>query len=203
MSVVVNCELPENWKKSKIGDFAHTTSGGTPKRSSAEFYGGDVPWVKSGDLNDSALFSVDEYISELGLEKSSAKLFAPGTVLIALYGATIGRLSILQFEASTNQAVCGITVPKGIDNKYLLREETDFSNYKRQPLSTLNGIGQFYNDESAYLRRYYDNTFLEEVNEYYDSYRLGNGTDQGDIMISKSDKVNGLERKELNFKPFI
>jgi type I restriction enzyme S subunit len=119
MSVDVNSELPENWEKVKIGEFARTTSGGTPKRSNAEYYGGDVAWVKSGDLNDSALFSVGEYLTRLGLEKSSAKLFKPGTVLIALYGATIGRLSILQFEAATNQAVCGITVPKGVDNKYL------------------------------------------------------------------------------------
>ncbi|MCP4236314.1 MAG: hypothetical protein GY770_22495 [Aestuariibacter sp.] len=119
MSVVVDCDLPENWAKSKIGDFAHTTSGGTPKRSMKEYYGGNIPWVKSGDLNDGALFSVDEYITELGLTKSSAKLFKPGTLLIALYGATIGRLALLQFEASTNQAVCGITLPEEVYNKYL------------------------------------------------------------------------------------
>ena len=119
MSVVVECELPEKWDVVKIGDYAHTTSGGTPKRSYPEYYGGNVPWVKSGDLNDSTLFSVDEYISDLGLEKSSAKLFKPGTVLVALYGATIGRLSILQIEAASNQAVCGITLPDEMDNKYL------------------------------------------------------------------------------------
>lgn len=119
MSVVVECELPDKWEIVKIGDFAHTTSGGTPKRSNSEYYGGNVPWVKSGDLNDASLFSVDEYISDLGLEKSSAKLFKPGTVLIALYGATIGRLSILQIEAASNQAVCGITLPDEVDNKYL------------------------------------------------------------------------------------
>ena len=109
----------EDWQFLPIKDFAHTTSGGTPKRGVAEYYNGDVPWVKSGDLNDSHLNKVDEYITELGLDKSSAKLFKPGTLLIALYGATIGRLSILNIEASTNQAVCGITVPKDVDVKYL------------------------------------------------------------------------------------
>lgn len=119
MSIEVLVELPETWRKLRIGEFAHTTSGGTPSRSKPEYYGGDIPWVKSGDLNDGQLSQVDEYISNLGLKNSSAKLFLPGTVLIALYGATIGRLSILQIEAATNQAVCGITVPEDVNNKYL------------------------------------------------------------------------------------
>ncbi len=112
-------ELPEGWQFLLIKDFAHTTSGGTPKRGVAEYYNGDIPWVKSGDLNDGILNEAEEYITPLGLEKSSAKLFRPGTLLIALYGATIGRLSILGFEASTNQAVCGISVPDYVDVKYL------------------------------------------------------------------------------------
>lgn len=112
-------ESLEGWQFLPIKEFAHTTSGGTPKRGVAEYYNGDVPWVKSGDLNDGYLNKVEEYITALGLEKSSAKLFKPGTLLIALYGATIGRLSILNFEASTNQAVCGITVPEDVDVKYL------------------------------------------------------------------------------------
>lgn len=119
MSDFSTSSLPRSWNISKIGDFAHTTSGGTPKRSSPEYYDGDIPWVKSGDLNDSALFGVDEHISDLGLKNSSAKLFKPETVLIALYGATIGRLSILKTSAATNQAICGITLPEGMSNLYL------------------------------------------------------------------------------------
>ena len=119
MSIVANDSLPDSWNILKIGEFAHTTSGGTPKRSFPEYYNGDIPWVKSGDLNDSTLFNVDEYISKLGLKKSSAKLFKPETVLIALYGATIGRLSILQVEAASNQAVCGISLPDEVSSKYL------------------------------------------------------------------------------------
>jgi type I restriction enzyme S subunit len=118
-NVAVKQENQEEWQFLRIKDIAHTTSGGTPKRGVAEYYNGDVPWIKSGDLNDSYLNACDEYITELGLEKSSAKLFKSGTLLIALYGATIGRLSILNFEASTNQAVCGISVPENVDVKYL------------------------------------------------------------------------------------
>ena len=118
-SVAVKQDNQEGWQFLKVKDFAHTTSGGTPKRGVSEYYNGDVSWVKSGDLNDGHLNKVDEYITKLGLEKSSAKLFKPGTLLIALYGATIGRLSILNVEASTNQAVCGISVPESVDVKYL------------------------------------------------------------------------------------
>jgi type I restriction enzyme, S subunit len=118
-NVAVKQDNQADWQFLPIKDFAHTTSGGTPRRGVAEYYNGEVPWVKSGDLNDSHLNKADEYITELGLEKSSAKLFKPGTLLIALYGATIGRLSILNFEASTNQAICGISVPENVDVKYL------------------------------------------------------------------------------------
>ena len=97
-NVAIKQDSQKDWQFLSIKDFAHTTSGGTPKRGVVEYYNGDVPWVKSGDLNDSQLNSCDEFITKLGLEKSSAKLFKPGTVLIALYGATIGRLSILNFE---------------------------------------------------------------------------------------------------------
>ena len=111
--------MQERWTFLPIKEFARTTSGGTPKRSVAKYYGGNVPWIKSGDLNDGILNSCEEFITELGLEKSSAKLFHSGTLLIALYGATIGKLAILNFEATTNQAVCGILLPDNIDTKYV------------------------------------------------------------------------------------
>jgi len=114
-----NIDKQQGWQFLSIKEFAHTTSGGTPKRGMAEYYNGEIPWVKSGDLNNGYLNSCDEYITELGLNKSSAKIFKSGTLLIALYGATIGRLSILNFEASTNQAICGITVNENVDVKYL------------------------------------------------------------------------------------
>lgn len=86
-----------------------TTSGGTPSRSNKLFYQGNVNWLKSGELNDNMeLMESEEHITNEALKKSSAKLFPKNTVLIALYGATIGKLAILRNESSTNQAVCGI-----------------------------------------------------------------------------------------------
>src|SRR5215211_395607 len=100
--------LPYGWAWKKIEEIADTTSGGTPLRSHAEYYGGNIPWVKSGELRDGIIQEVDETITEAGLKNSSAKLFPKDTVVVALYGATVGRTGILGIDATTNQAVCGI-----------------------------------------------------------------------------------------------
>lgn len=110
---------PSSWVRMPIGEVAATSTGGTPSRSNPNFYGGSIPWVKSGELGDSIVNSAEETLSEEGLHSSSAKLFPSGTVCIALYGATVGKLGLLGIEASTNQAVCGIFLPDGISNRYL------------------------------------------------------------------------------------
>lgn len=103
----------------KLGDVCHTTSGGTPARSKPEYYGGDIPWVKSGDLTDGIVSHASESVTQSGIDNSSAKLFKPGTLLVAMYGATVGKLSILGIEAATNQAICGITPTDSVDTWYL------------------------------------------------------------------------------------
>lgn len=108
-----------NWKTVKLGDVCKTTSGGTPKRGVANYYNGDIPWVKSGELKDSLIKKTGEHISKLGLDSSSAKLIPKGTLLIALYGATVGKLGILDIEAASNQAVCAIYPSKAVHQKYL------------------------------------------------------------------------------------
>jgi type I restriction enzyme S subunit len=108
-----------NWQSRTLGTLATTTSGGTPSRKRKDYYGGSIPWVKSGELNDDFIFDTEEHITEAGLKNSSAKLFPSGTVLIALYGATVGKTSILRTDASTNQAVCGITPGPDLDAGYL------------------------------------------------------------------------------------
>ncbi len=115
-------ELPKGWIEIPLEQVATWGSGGTPKRSEPSYYGGDVPWVKTGDLGPRYLKEASEYISQRGIEKSSAKLFPKGSVAIAMYGATIGKTSILDFEASTNQA-CAVGDP--IDGVIL----TDFLYY--------------------------------------------------------------------------
>jgi len=97
------------WTFVKISEFCRTGSGGTPSTQKKEiYYGGDIPWVKSGELRDDILLSTEETLSLAGLEHSSAKLVPCGAVLVALYGATVGRTALLGIDATTNQAVCHI-----------------------------------------------------------------------------------------------
>ncbi|MBH2564780.1 restriction endonuclease subunit S [Serratia marcescens] len=105
----------------KIEDFCSTGSGGTPSKSKPEYYeGGDIPWIKSGDLKDSTIYDANEYITVAGLENSSAKIVEKDSILIAMYGATVGRLAILGINAATNQAICNIRPDTTIaDMKYL------------------------------------------------------------------------------------
>ncbi|MCA8442771.1 restriction endonuclease subunit S [Escherichia coli] len=110
-----------SWRYLKIEDFCSTGSGGTPSRSKPEYYeGGDIPWIKSGDLKDSKIYDANEYITAAGLENSSAKIVEKDSILIAMYGATVGRLAILGINAATNQAICNIRPDTTIaDMKYL------------------------------------------------------------------------------------
>ena len=104
----------------KIGDVFKVTSGGTPSRKKQEYYkNGTIPWVKTGDLKGKYANEPKEYITELALANSSAKIFPKNTVLLAMYGASIGACSILKIAAATNQA-CGAILPsEKCDHVYL------------------------------------------------------------------------------------
>jgi len=109
----------EDWVSDELGNIFHTTSGGTPSRRNDDYYKGSILWVKSGELDKGVIFDTEEKISEDAVKYSSAKLFPKGTLLIALYGATIGKLAFLGVEAATNQAICGIFKNDNIDSKFL------------------------------------------------------------------------------------
>ena len=101
-------QIPKSWTRDKIGSVFFTTSGGTPSRKNPNYYIGSIPWVKSGELDKGLIIQTEEYISPEAIQNSSAKVFPKGTLLIALYGATIGKLGFLGVDAATNQAICGI-----------------------------------------------------------------------------------------------
>lgn len=107
----------------KISTFCKTGSGGTPSRSNNAFFeNGTIPWVKSGELKNRYITEVEEYITNLAVEKSSAKLVSKGSLLIAMYGATVGEVSQLTFDATTNQAICNIQPDENVcDVNYLYR----------------------------------------------------------------------------------
>ena len=113
-------QIPENWQWVRLGEIFFTTSGGTPLKGHPEYYeNGIIPWVKSGDLKEKYLYSAETYITAEALENSSAKYFPINTVAVAMYGATIGKVSIFQNEMTTNQAICGIFPNKIVIAEYL------------------------------------------------------------------------------------
>lgn len=104
----------------RIDEIAETTSGGTPNRTVTAFYGGEIPWIKSGELNDGLIENAEEYITEQGLKNSSTKIYPKGTLVIALYGATVGKIGILGIDAASNQAVCAVTLKNAEVSKNFL-----------------------------------------------------------------------------------
>lgn len=99
-------KLPEGWCLTTLGSIGLWQSGATPSRLQKEYYGGNIPWLKTGDLNDGIIINIPEFITEKALAETSVKLNPSGSVLIAMYGATIGKVGILSFPATTNQACC-------------------------------------------------------------------------------------------------
>ena len=113
-------ELPNGWVWARLGELGIWKAGGTPSRSHNEYYrNGDIPWLKTGDLNDGFISDIPEKITKRGLESTSARVNAPGSVLMAMYGATIGKLGILAIPAATNQACCACDLLNCAEPEYL------------------------------------------------------------------------------------
>jgi type I restriction enzyme, S subunit len=102
--------LPKNWVRTTLEEVADWGSGGTPSRTHPEYYGGEIPWIKTGELGQGTITTTAETITELGLQNSSTKVFPKNSVAIAMYGATIGKTAILGIDAATNQA-CAVGIP--------------------------------------------------------------------------------------------
>lgn len=106
--VKVKDGVPEGWEKGVVGDYYDTASGGTPSRANPDYYEGDISWVKTQELNEDFIFDTQEKITELALQNSSAKIFPTNTLLVAMYGASIGRTGLLAAPAASNQACCAL-----------------------------------------------------------------------------------------------
>ncbi len=109
----------EEWEEVKIKEIATTFSGGTPSSKKKEYYNGNIPWLKSGELNKGIIEKTEGYISELGLENSSAKIVEVDTILIAMYGATAGVCAITKIQGAINQAVLAINLTEEDDNFFI------------------------------------------------------------------------------------
>ena len=130
-------EVPSHWRKDKISRMVEfSASGGTPTSTNESYYDGNIKWVQTGELNDCEIFDTEKKLTEEGFKASSTKLFPAETLLVAMYGATIGKLGILKTEATTNQACCALFFnTKKWNTKYFfyyflnIREKLIFSSY--------------------------------------------------------------------------
>lgn len=113
-------DLPMGWVWTQLGEIVDWSSGGTPSRKNPEYYNGDIAWIKTGDLGEKYINQTSEHITQEAIKNSSAKLFPRGSVALAMYGATIGKTSILGIDATTNQA-CAVALPKKeiLDTEFL------------------------------------------------------------------------------------
>lgn len=109
------------WPVTRLGDVLDVVSGGTPSRAKKEYWGGEIPWVKTGEVTYSIITSTEESITVSGLKNSSARLVPIGTVLVALFGQgpTLGRAAIIGIEAATNQACACILPNPSMDNEFV------------------------------------------------------------------------------------
>ena len=113
-------DLPKGWIFTRLNNLGDWGAGATPNRSRHEYYGGNIPWFKSGELNRDYISISEEFVTDLALKETSLRYNKVGDVLIAMYGATIGKTSILEIPATTNQAVCACTPFVRIFNVFLL-----------------------------------------------------------------------------------
>jgi type I restriction enzyme S subunit len=111
--------VPKGWEIRRIDSLCETLSGGTPSRAKNEFWGGEIPWINSGKVNDFRITAASEYITELGLEKSATKLLPKGTTVLAITGATLGQFSRLEIDSCANQSVVGIVGSPKASNEFI------------------------------------------------------------------------------------
>ena len=113
--------LPEGWRMGTLGEFCkEMKSGGTPSRSRNEYWNKkDFPWLKSGEVHNNIIISVEEYISRSGLDISSAKIIPQGSVIMAMYGATAAQVAYLDCDTTTNQACCNMICQNKADAAFL------------------------------------------------------------------------------------
>jgi type I restriction enzyme S subunit len=112
-------KIPNSWVWIRLGQIGDWGAGSTPNRRNSDYFGGTIKWFKSGELNDGYIIDSEEKITDLALKDCSLRLNKKDDVLIAMYGATIGKIAILDTEATTNQAVCACTCFTGVYNRYL------------------------------------------------------------------------------------
>ena len=117
--------IPAGWEVTTIGESFATVLGGTPSRRNLDLWGGEIPWVNSGKTNELRVIEPSEYITEDGLARSNTKLMPSKTTLIAITGATLGQVTMLEAEMCANQSVVGVYDEHGVNGEWIYRTFVD------------------------------------------------------------------------------
>ena len=112
-------KMPEDWKEGTLGEICTCYLGGTPSRTKSEYWSGNIPWINSGEVNKFRIIEGSEFITELGLKKSATKLLPKKTTVLAITGATLGQVSLLEIDSCANQSVIGILENKCIPYEFI------------------------------------------------------------------------------------
>lgn len=142
--------IPEDWSLKPLGDVAAVTAGGTPSRTNAKFWNGDIPWVTTSEVDFDTINRAEQFVTKEGLNNSAAKLLPPGTLLMALYGQgkTRGKIAILGIEAATNQACAAISLKPGVSREFIFH----FLSSKYDAIRNLSNTGNQENLNSSLVR---------------------------------------------------
>ncbi|MCX6672040.1 MAG: restriction endonuclease subunit S [Euryarchaeota archaeon] len=132
-------EIPEEWQIQTIKNISKSYAGGTPSRSKPAYFKGNIPWVKSTELNSGIIYDTEEKITNDGLENSSAKWIPENSVLVAMYGATVGQIALLKIKSTSNQAVMAIVPSEALNYQYLFYY---LKSKKNDLISLTQGSGQ-------------------------------------------------------------
>ena len=173
----------------KVDEKLKTTSGGTPKSSVSEYYdGGDIPWLTSGEVNYGDITKSSNYITEKGLNNSSAKWVPENSIVIAMYGATAGKVGIVRYKTTTNQAVCSV-LPNDNFNQEFLRYA--FQDISEELTSKAIGGGQPNISQTIIKNSYIVDAPIEEQERFAS---FAKQVDKSKFAVQKS-----LEKTQLLF----
>ena len=184
--------LPKGWTRSTLGEIARISSGGTPSRSEPSYWGGEIPWVTTGEIQFNTIEDTTEKITEAGLKNSSAKIFPAGTLLMAMYGQgkTRGQVAKLGIQAATNQACAAIALDADNDPEYFFQYLT--SEYEK--LRDLSNAGAQMNLSAGILK-----SFLVSVPPVAEQRLIARilATWDKAIATTKQLLINSLRQKEV------
>ena len=180
--------IPEDWEVKPLGEIASVSSGGTPDRSNPNYWNGDVPWVTTTQINFNLIDEANEFITVKGLENSAARIYNPGTLLMAMYGQgkTRGKVAVLAISAAINQACAAIKLNRGISGKYVFFNLSA----RYEEIRSLSNTGNQENLNATIIK----SILLPLPKEENEQFVIANALSDMDALITSLDKLIAKKR---------